>query len=183
MYPYSWQKSHHADGGRARRVSTPKSPTLWILVYSRILQVGPCDPAPPPCLIMQRKGLPRINAHELTYLVEGLSSSLLVGKVSPTEKRKGSARNDAHNINIFLLRSNRVYPCKSTPVSAQIVGTRRYTRFGKRRICYHASVRGKINEIGPRRSLRAGARRRLSRAINRAVESHASGYFSVTVGV
>ena len=44
-------------------------------------------------------------------------------------------------------------------------------------------MRGKINEIGPRRSLRAGARRRLSRAINRAVESHASGYFSVTVGV
>ena len=72
LHPYSWQKSHHADGGRARLVSTPKSPTLWILVYSRILQVGPC-------LIMQRKGLPRINAHELTYLVEGLSSSLLVG--------------------------------------------------------------------------------------------------------
>ena len=44
-------------------------------------------------------------------------------------------------------------------------------------------MRGKINEIGPRRSLRAGARRRFSRAINRAVESHASGYFSVTVGV
>ena len=53
----------------------------------------------------QRKGLDRINAHELTYLVEGLSSSLLVGKVSPTEKRKGSAQNDAHNINIFLIVS------------------------------------------------------------------------------
>ena len=42
MHPYSWQTSHRADGGRARLVSTPKSPTLWILVYSRILQVGTC---------------------------------------------------------------------------------------------------------------------------------------------
>ena len=37
----------------------------------------------------QKKGLPRINAHELTYLVEVLYSSLLVGKVSPTEKEEG----------------------------------------------------------------------------------------------
>ena len=42
MHPYSWQTSHRADGGRVRLVSTPKSPTLWILVYSRILQVGTC---------------------------------------------------------------------------------------------------------------------------------------------
>ena len=79
MHPYSWQTSHRADGGRARLVSTPKSPTLWILVYSRILQVGTC-------LIMQTE--------------EGLASY----QRPHTHKKKGNSAAVAAILIVFRLR-------------------------------------------------------------------------------
>ena len=116
MYPYSWQKSHHADGGRARLVSTPKSPTLWILVYSRILQVGPC-------LIMQRKGLPRINAH--THKKMEVRQPLLPYSL------------------VFRLR---------LPRSAQRSGLRRSLRADSRRnlhVALHARARSAVPSLRP----------------------------------
>ena len=40
MHPSGAGKSHHADRGRVRLVSTPTSPALGILVYSCIPEVG-----------------------------------------------------------------------------------------------------------------------------------------------
>ena len=39
-HPCSWHMSYHSDRGRVRLVSTPTSPTFWILVCSSIHQVG-----------------------------------------------------------------------------------------------------------------------------------------------